>query len=365
MKITSIQAFALDVPIFEDERTGMPKSSVDSRQSLPMLFVRIDTDAGISGWGEAFAYSFRDATRLVLEDAVIPRCIGHDCSDIDALLASIERSYRNCKTGLLTFALSAVDIALWDIRAKSEAMPLHAMIGQGGRHSVSAYASLVRYSQPEAVARAVGWTAERGYQSIKLHEKDFAPAAAARAELGGDFSLMVDASSAWDLPDALSIAEQLRALDLDWLEEPTWPPEDYTALEAVGMRNAIRLAAGENVLNMHDFTTLSRVDGIEILQPSVCKIGGISRMQDAISIGALAGRDIVPHAYFLGPGLLASLHLVSLLPGTVPLEHAIFDVVEHPYDGMLRLHDGVFELPEGVGLGIDPDPDFIEKFAIG
>ena len=361
MKIAAIRPISIDIPFTKASSAAKPPG--ESRTALPMLFVRVDTDEGVTGWGEAFAYNLREATRAALETVVIPRCIGRDARRIGELMLDIKREFRNSKTGILTYALSAVDIALWDIAGKVAGLPLHRLLGGAGRTAVPAYASLVRFGDADRAAREASEMASRGYRHIKLHEAAFEPVAAVRKAIGDSVSLMVDVSSAWSVQCAVIMARRLADLGLLWLEEPTWPPEDYRALARVARESGLAIAAGENVASLTDFRNLCQSAGIAFAQPSVCKIGGITEMRKAMAVAEALNVAAVPHAYYLGPGLLASLHLIAVSPDETTVEHAIFDIETHPYRGAVEVKDGAIAVPQVPGVGPEPDVEFLNRYA--
>ena len=360
MKITEIQTISLDIPFLE----GAPETKFGGqiRKALPMLLVRVDTDEGITGWGEAFSFNLRETTRTALVEAVIPRCIGRDPTQLADLMLGIRRDFRNSKAGVLTFALSAIDIALWDIVGKLAGMPLCRLLGGGDKKTVPAYASLVRFAEADLAAKKAVETAKRGYRHLKLHETTINPVVAVRKALGGTVSLMVDGSSAWSVPESVVIARQLEDLDITWLEEPTWPPEDYHALSRVSEQTGLAIAAGENAISAVDFRTMCETADITYAQPSVAKIGGITEMQKAMAVAEASNVAVVPHAYYLGPALLASLHLIAACPEEILIEHAVFDIETHPYAGLIELEDGTLPVPQAPGLGPDPDPGFLDRY---
>jgi L-alanine-DL-glutamate epimerase-like enolase superfamily enzyme len=359
MKITAIQTIALDIPFREGDSGAKYGGQV--RSTVPMLLVRVNTDEGITGWGEVFAFNLREATRAALMDTVIPRCIGKDPTQIADLMLEIRRDLRNSKAGTLTFALSAIDIALWDIVGKLAGLPLYRLLGGGAKRTVPAYASLIRFGDADLAARKALETVERGYRHLKLHEIAFDPVAAVRQAVGNTISIMLDVSSAWSVQQAVVMARHLKDLGLTWLEEPTWPPEDYRALARVARESGLAIAAGENVISVADFRTMCETADISYAQPSVCKIGGITEMQKAMAIAEAFNVAVVPHAYYLGPGLLASLHLIAAWPGEILVEHAVFDIESHPYAGLIDLEHGAIPIPQSPGVGPDPDPDFLAR----
>lgn len=361
MKIEAIQTIALDIPFRKGDSGARYGGQI--RSALPILLVRVDTDEGITGWGEAFAFNLREATRAVLIDTVIPWCIGRDPTQIADLMLEIQRGLRNSKVGTLTWALSAIDIALWDIVGKLAGLPLHRLLGGGEKKTVPAYASLVRFADANLAARKASETVERGYRHLKLHEIAFDPVASVRKAVGDSISIMVDASSAWNVEEAVVMARRLKDLGITWLEEPTWPPEDYRALARVARESGLAIAAGENVVSVVDLRTLCETAALTYVQPSVGKIGGVTEMQRAMAIAEAFNVALAPHVYYLGPGLVASLHLIAAWPGEILVEHAVFDIESDPYAGLFDLKDSALAVPQTPGVGPDPDPDVLVRYA--
>jgi L-alanine-DL-glutamate epimerase-like enolase superfamily enzyme len=260
--------------------------------------------------------------------------------------------------------VSAIDIALWDLLGKKAELPIHRLIGGTLKTTLPAYASLFRYGDPEIAARKASEAADQGYRHLKLHEQDFTTVKAVRNALGEDISIRLDPAWAWTPHEALIQAHRLEELDLVWLEEPIWPPEDYSSLSALARNTRIPLAAGENCISAMDFRHLWEAGAVRFLQPSVTKIGGIT---EAVKIAALA--DIVnvefaPHSYYHGPGFLASLHLAAAWPGHTVVEHAYDELEQQPYGEKVRVRNGDIAVPVGPGLGFDPEPAFVIEYRV-
>src|SRR3989440_7584314 len=161
MKITRVQTLVLNLPMRIDGATpmlgGRPRTSID------MLLVRIDTDGGITGWGEAFGHRIFPATRAAIDTLLGPMCIGRDATQIQAITDDLQRALHGVgRNGPTIYALSGIDIALWDLAGKAAGLPLHRLLG-GGRHTrLPAYASLLRYGTPDGVAHYTEPALRRG-----------------------------------------------------------------------------------------------------------------------------------------------------------------------------------------------------------
>jgi len=360
MKITNIATHVVRLP-YENgggkrEIAGRPATTLD------ILLVRLDTDEGLTGWGEAFGHAVVPGTRSVLETLVAPLLLGRDATDIAALMHELsQRLHLFGRNGPVTYALSGVDIALWDLAGKRAGLPLYRLLGGAVRNDVAAYASLLRYGEPEAVARNAREAARRGYRDIKLHEITEPAVRAAREALGPEPLLMVDTNCPWTVSEAQGMARALGPHGLLWLEEPVWPPEDHEGLAAV-RREGIPIAAGENAAGLHDFRHLFEVGALDIAQPSVTKVGGVTETQKIIALAGNFGVRPVPHCAYFGPGYLAALHLVATLPEDTRLERLFLDLEATLFPGFTDPVNGRIPVPERPGLGCDPDPAVLARY---
>jgi len=199
--------------------------------------------------------------------------------------------------GALAFAISAVDIALWDIAGKAANAPLCRLLGGGGSE-LHCYASLARYSEPSLVRAAVRQAIEAGFHTLKLHEIERAAVRAAREEAGPDVELTLDVNCPWTLHEARQMAEKLKAIDLKWLEEPLWPPENFDGLATLRDVSGIPIAAGENVYTLMDFGRLLAAGAVDFVQPSPAKMGGISELRRIFPLATLHNVPVMPHSFF-------------------------------------------------------------------
>lgn len=324
-------------------------------RSMDTLLVRVETADGLVGFGEGFGFTLVDTTRDALDRLVAPACIGQESRDIPKLTRMLERRFHNFgRNGPVSFAISAIDIALWDIAAQRAGQPLHALLGDANRPRVAAYASLLRYDDAEAVARNVREAVKRGYRAIKLHEVALDGIRAARAAAPEDIPLMLDINCAWDrLDQARDFCRAVAGMNVRWVEEPTWPPEDFRAM-AILRAEGHPISAGENLANPHDFRRLVEAGAVDVAQPSVTKHGGVSALRDVVAMARDAGIAVVPHSPYFGPGLLATLHLLAAVPDAEPIEIYFADLAAPPYGEALDIREGFISVPAGPGLGLTP-----------
>jgi L-alanine-DL-glutamate epimerase-like enolase superfamily enzyme len=191
VKIARIDSHSIKVPYtFGGSHQG---EGLRTWTTNNILLVRVETDTGIVGWGEAFCYACTDAVRAALHNMVAPLAIGQDARDIARLSYDLQQKLHLFgRYGISIFALSGLDIALWDIAGKAANLPLHRLLGGAGRDSLPAYASLLKYRDPEKVAARARQAFDEGYRHIKLHETEEAEVRAARLAVGEGVAIMVD-----------------------------------------------------------------------------------------------------------------------------------------------------------------------------
>lgn len=369
MRITHLDCFLVRLPYKPTyQRIASKEGAFNAARSLhstlDTLLIRVETDRGLVGWGEAFGHACNPASMALLTERVFPFFKGERCEDIRALMEKAHYAFHSYgRGGAMMYALSALDIALWDIKAQAENVPLWQLLG-GQRAEIELYPSLTSYDGDvtQLISSIEGLIAQ-GYRSIKLHERDPQAIAAVGRAMPEGISLMVDANCAWQEAEAHDILPMLREAGIAFVEEPTFPPENLRRLKRLKQASGMRIAAGENLNNSEDFLLCMEQGWLDVMQPSVAKMGGISAMLEIISaFDATSGTTLLPHCFYYGPGLLASAHLISILPQNVPLEvpWLDFDTLLHPF----MRYQPVIALPSTPGLGFTPDRALLEKHLI-
>ncbi len=362
MKIARIDSHSVKVPFtFGGNPTGYGGRNWTTNN---ILLVRVETDTGLVGWGEAFCYGCTDAVRAALEHMIAPIAIGRDAGDIGRLSRDLQQMLHLFgRYGITTFALSGLDIALWDIAGKAANLPLHRLLGGAGRESLPAYASLLKYRDPERVAARVSQAIGQGYRHIKLHETEEAEVKAARLAAGDDVAIMVDTNCPWTPEQARHMTLKLRPYNLHWLEEPIFPPEDFTAIAKLRAGTGVAMAAGENNCTSFQFREMFAAGAVDYAQPSVTKVGGVTEFQKVAVLADAAGVTLMPHSPYFGPGFLATLHLMAARAepdGMIERYH--MDLEASLYGELVNPVNGRFVVPTGPGLGRDPDPYVIKTY---
>ncbi len=365
MIIISVEAIPLRIPFRAGNKSDASAWGDGNLPAADSLLVKVTTDQGLVGWGEAFGFRAVASVKLAVDQLIAPLCVGQDATRIEPLMLDVQKKLHVFgRGGALAFAISAMDIALWDIAGKAANMPLCRLLG-GGAADLACYASLVRYSDPSLVRTSVRQVIEAGFSTLKLHEIEISAIRAARDEAGPDIELMLDVNCPWTLLQARAIADDLKTIDLKWLEEPLWPPENFGGLAELRRATGIPIAAGENIYTLMDFERLLAARAVDFVQPSPAKMGGISELRKVFPLAAVHNTTVMPHSFYDGPGLLAAVHATAAL-GTANsmIEWRWFDLEATIYGHALRPKHSRISVPQGAGLGIDPDPDVIGKFRL-
>jgi D-galactarolactone cycloisomerase len=363
MKITRVEPILVSIP---DRNEPKPAYGPGARGMADILFIRVDTDAGVTGWGEAFSFVGGAVTVLAMKALVAPLAIGRDPADISTLMTELLRRLQHVsRNGPVASALSGLDIALWDIAGKVAGKPISALLGGAKRSRLAAYATLMRFEEPTIVMRAVNAALERGYKQIKLHEHTVPAVAVARDAVGPEITLMLDTNCSWTTVDeVLGIARQFAPYNLAWLEEPLFPPDEFDGLAEIRKASPIPIAAGENLGNYNDVRRMVDAGAVDIVQPSIAKMGGVSEIWKAIAYAESRGVKAIPHAPYTGPALIASLHVMAAMQSEVPCEHRNCDLEAKPLGDWCSARDGYICVPDGAGLGVEPEMKVIERYRV-
>lgn len=360
MRIRNVEAITLKIPF--GDLWAWPRRKPRGWTQFDTVLVRVTADDGSIGWGEAFAYSCASSVRAMLTDTVAPLVAGQTVEDIPAFSLALQKELHIWgRYGVTLFALSGLDIALWDLAAKRSGRSLAAHLGGRRREQVPAYASMVRYGAPEPIRAVASHAVAEGYADVKLHEIAHENIAAGREAVGSNIRLTTDVNCVWSVPEAEAILPRLKALDLFWVEEPVFPPEGYETLQQLG-RFGVPLAAGENACTAVEFARL--IPALTYPQPSVTKVGGISEFLKVARLARTAGKTLMPHSPYFGPGYWATLQLAAHLDDIGLFE--VLHVAPEAFSGrnIPLPKDGWIRVPDAPGIGFEPDHAAIDRYRV-
>ena len=377
MQITTAETIVVEIPFpFPQTGTGI---GLNAWRSLEFTLVRLEDELGNVGWGEGFGYSVVDATKEVIDRLLIPRLLAAPIEDVAAWNLETQRAlHLHGRYGITMFAIAGVDIALWDLAGKRAGRPVHQLLpttAGNARIDFATYASLMRYDEQELVAEACRAALDAGFTAIKLHERELDSIAAGRHAIGFDVPLSTDVNCWYEAEFVDAERARFEQLGLAWLEEPIFPPEDYAAYHALRSPR-LPIAAGENWCTSLQFQAAAAAQAVDIMQPSVTKVGGISEFLRAADVAAAEDVPVIPHCPYYGPGFHATLHAAAVRPNVdhiemlwVAPEAWLCDVASlrdgarvQPGDGAARRAGDRVRLPEGPGLGFEPDLDVITRY---
>jgi L-alanine-DL-glutamate epimerase-like enolase superfamily enzyme len=366
MKIASIETIALRIPFTTGGQSAGGVWGAKDLQVVDSLVVKVTTDSGIVGWGETFGFTAIPAVKLVIDSILAPELIGRDSSRREKLQQDLQKKFHIFgRSGAFIYGLSAIDIALWDIAGKAAGQPVYQLLGGSDATSLACYASLIRYADPELIQRNVQRALDSGYRHLKLHEVDVECVRAARETAGPDVEITLDVNCPWTVREALDMTDKLRPFNLRWIEEPVWPPENYAGLATVRSQGGIPVAAGENASTLMDFQHMLAAGAVDFIQPSPAKMGGITELQKVFALATAHNVAVMVHTFYDGPGLLASVHTSAALGGAKALiEWRYFDLEAQLYGDAIVPRDGRIAVPQGPGLGIEPNPDVLRDYRL-
>jgi len=383
MKISDITVFVLKTPL--DEPFAFSQGWVTHRSAT---LVRITTDSGIEGWGEAFTQGLEapEIAATVIEHAFKPMLLGESPLDTSVHWHRLYHKSRDFgRKGSVIAAISAIDIALWDITGKSLDQPIHQLLGGAVRQSVTPYATGFYRIEGQGEAARLADEArshiEAGFSAMKVKlgfgikddiEVMEAIGEAIKPELdAGTVQLMVDGNHAYGRNDALQLGRVLERFPLRWYEEPV-VPEDIDGYRWLRDRLDVPIAGGENEHTAYGFQQLFNRQALDIAQPDIGSCGGFTAARDITAMAQANGVSVNPHVWGSAVAQAASLQWIANLPIThhnLFPDHPIleYDRSTHPYRQRLikdpwQLDQGVIKIPTRPGLGIEINMDVINEF---
>ena len=386
MKITSIKSHVLRYEL--DKELGYSQQYYKHRTAH---LVEVETDEGITGWGECFGPgNIALANKYIVEKVIQPLIKGDDPLKKEYIWHKVYNLLRDSgQKGMPIQALSGIDIALWDILAKKSNLPLYQLLGGKTNDKIPVYGyGMMLQKKPveelcELFKNEASQIKEKNFKAMKMKigmgpKEDLKLVSAVRDTIGSEFKLMVDANHAYNKNDALYVGKGLDEMNIYWFEEPV-APEDYDGYKELKEKLKTNIAGGEAEFTKYGWNQLIKNNCIDIAQPEVCGLGGIT---EYLKVSALAQSNFIPivnHVWGSALSVAVNLHLLTTLPdmpgGLFPTksmlefdttEKNIFitDLAEEKFSilDQVKNKNGFASPLENIGIGINPNKDFIKKY---
>jgi L-alanine-DL-glutamate epimerase-like enolase superfamily enzyme len=387
MRIRSVQAYWVRIPI---EESRQHVSDFGRLRTFDAAILRVETEDGIVGWGEGknaagSAGTYGGLVHL-LNHEIGPRLIGRDATQITQIWEDIYNGTRAgqaasrghpmpelARRGLTVAAISAIDIALWDIRGKSLGQPIWALLGGRKSDRLPAYAS-GGWAPADAIGEQLqSYVDQGGFRTVKMRvgSMDGAPhvsaarVKAARGALGPGIDIAVDAHGTYTVAEAKRFAAMVGDCDLVWFEEPV-SADDRAGLAEFRASTHIPVSLGESECTRFDFADLVARRAVDILQPDPAFCGGIT---ECMRIGALASSfnlRFAPHLWAGAPAFFAGLHVLAAAPAGFIVEYSLGanPMIHDLSRAHICVQDGTISVPDGPGLGFDMNTEIVDRFAV-
>jgi D-galactarolactone cycloisomerase len=389
MRITAIQTFLLKAPLGK-ERFYWSQRSCPERTSL---LVKIETDAGIEGWGECGQHGPGEPPAAFINSVLVPRLIGKNPLDAAVLWEDAYTFIRDfARKGTGIEALSGIDVALWDIAGKHYQRPVYELLGGAFRTKVRAYATGCYYRGEDvrdyrAALPALrdeakgyvdaGFSALKGKIGLLSIDEDTERVRAIREAVGDAPLLMMDANHAYNFHSARKMGKALQSLDVLVFEEPVLP-EDLDGYARLRDSLDLAIAGGECEYTRFGFLELLRKGCVDVAQPDICCAGGLTEVKRIEALSTAYHVQLIPHVWGSGVALAAALQLLATLapvPHTAfpqaPLNEPMIEFDKNPNplrDDLLRdpirLEGEFVPVPQAPGLGVEIDEEVLGKYLV-
>ena len=370
MRIADIRAIPISFPVPADKsvRLGIGRSV-----KRDAVLVRVETDEGHVGWGEAHHGRCPGAIARLIDTTLRELVLGLDAHDVAGVWARVYKMQlaSHGMGAAAAMALSGLDMALWDLRCQATGWPLYRLLG-GSAKPIKAYAGGIAlgWQEPALLAEEALQHIKAGYRALKLRVgdtavKDIARVRAVRQAVGDDIDLLVDANTNYTLDDVRKVMPAFEEAAVGWLEEP-FPPQDRRAYALATSFGRVPLAAGENHFTRYEFATLIEDGQVQFVQPDLSKTGGVT---EAMRIAAMASAQkltVNPHTSATAINMATTIHFLcgvdnpGYFEGDVtalnPFRDHLADKLPYRLDS-----SGCVTPNEGVGIGLVIDLDFIAE----
>jgi L-rhamnonate dehydratase len=378
MKITGIDLSVLESPY----DYGMATEASDSRGPKYALIVKVHTDEGITGIADCDSHphvmkALIDAPTYIskFSEGLKYAVLGENPFEVEKIWSQMyQAAFYQGRRGAAIHAMSAIDIAIWDIIGKATGNPVSVMLGARKHEKITAYASTLFRSTPEEMKEAIRKYRSLGFKAVKFGwgivtqepRKIVGLIEAARHEAGSDMEIMVDGMWSADVKLVIQLANELERYHVFFIEEPLHS-DNLAGYRKLAQSVNSRIACGEQLGGLHEYKQLIEEADIDVIQPDISRAGGLTETRKLVAMVEQAGKLLIPHAWTSDVLTAASLHLNAyqnhpvfqeFCTNDTPLSR---DLVLNP----LKLEaDGTLLVPDCPGLGIDLNDEVVEKYTV-
>lgn len=375
MKIAKIETFIL--------KDTLSKSFFFSQWEYAercICIVKVTASNGQYGWGEGYGpASVLEAGIKLLK----PIVIGLNPLENEVVWNQMYRKTLDyARRGVLVASMSAIDIAIWDLKGKILGLPVSTLLGGAHRDKIKPYATGLYFTSHENPSQEfdeeIRSYVAQGFKAIKMKvglgvQEDYQNVKRMRGIIGDDIQLMVDSNHAYNFREAVALAKKLEPLNISWFEEPL-SPEFYHQCNELRSKTTIPISGGECEYLRFGFHQLLRNSSVDIIQPDICASGGLTEAKRIAALASTYGVEVIPHTWGTAIGIHVALHFIANLeaiPGRMKrpeflieydqTENALREQLTFP---ALEMKDGMLEVPTSPGLGIDVDEVVLQKYLL-
>ena len=342
--------------------------------------VKITASNGQFGWGEGYGPA------KILNEGIKflePHVLGSNPLENEVIWSTMYRKTLDfARRGILVASMSAIDIALWDLKGKNLGLSVSTLLGGTQRNKIKPYATGLYFTDHNNPSRdfeeEIALYKSQGFKAIKMKvglgvNEDYKNIKRVRELLGNDIELMIDSNHAYTLREAISLCNKIEPFDISWFEEPV-SPEYYQQYNELRSKTSIPISGGECEYLRFGFHQLLRNKSVDIIQPDICACGGLTEAKKIATLATTYGIDIIPHTWGTSIGIHVALHFIANLesmPGRMKssdflieydqTENGLRECLTYP---KVKMVDGMIKVPTTPGLGLDIDEDVLLEYSI-
>lgn len=375
MQIKSVESFVLSDKLKESFYFSQWEYS-----ERKICIVKVTTTSGHVGWGEGYGPA---AVIKAGVEHLAQFIIGMNPLETETIWSLMyRRTLDYARRGVLVSAISAIDVALWDLKGKILNQPVYMLLGGKMRDKIVPYATGLYFTKCNNLAEKLCDEAklyvDMGFKAIKMKvglgiNQDIEIVERVRNTIGDKIELMVDSNHAYNLREAVQLTNAIEKYNIGWFEEPI-SPEFYEQYSELRSKTNIPIAGGECEYLKYGFKTLLESKSVDIIQPDICGTGGLSEAKKIATLASVFGVEVVPHSWGTGIALSAAAHFITNLdhvPGRLNSKSCMMEY-DRSENGLreeltvnsIKFEDGVITLGDTPGLGFEVNEDALYKYAL-